>query len=181
MRTIHTLPLAAGILLLAACGGSGDADTDNDGDISTGEVAAAAAQAVRPEPGQYRGSFELLEFTAPGVPDSARQQMQQLFSSGLTEGITFCMTEADASPENMVKNMAEGDCTTKRFNVSGGTIESEMECPGEGGGTRTVKMNGQMTASSSNMTMETSQTVPGMGETSMKIRVQSERIGDCPG
>jgi len=180
MRPIYALPLAAAILL-AACGDGGDAD--GDGAVSGDELAAEAAGAVQPQPGQYRGSFELLGFEAPGLTDAAKQQMQQLFGSGLTQGIEFCITEQDIAgngPEQMVKNLAEGDCTTKSFNVSGGSIESEMQCPGEGGGTRTVKINGQMTASSSDMTMETSQDMPGMGETNMKMRVRSERIGDCP-
>jgi len=180
MRTLHTLPLAAAVLL-AACGGSTDAD--GDGEISAEEVAAEAGDAIQPQPGQYRGSFELIEFEAPGMPAAAREQMQQIFSGGLTEGIEFCITEQDVAEngaEGMVKGLAEGDCTTERFNVSGGSIDAEMQCPGEGGGTRTVKLNGRMTATSSDMTMETSQEMPQVGATTMKMRVRSERVGDCP-
>lgn len=180
MRTIHTLPLAAAILL-AACG-SGDADADGDGALSEQELAAEAGELVKPEPGQYRTSLELLEFDAPGMPPQAREQMQQIFASGLAEGNTFCMTEADAAeggPEEMVKNLAEGDCTMNSFNVSGNTVVADMQCPGEGGGTSKVRMEGQMRADGSTMTMDMEQDIPNVGATTMKMRVTSERIGDC--
>jgi len=179
MRLIHTAPLVAAVLL-AACGG--DADTNADGEITGAEVAAEAADLVQPRPGQYSTKLELMEFDAPGLPDGAKQQMQQVFSAGLAEGNTFCMTEADVAgngPEQMVKNLAEADCTMNSFNVSGNTIAAEMQCPADGGGPRKVKMNGQMTADSSTMTMEMEQDIPNMGTTRMKMKVSSQRVGDC--
>ena len=180
MRVIHTLPLAAAIVL-AACG-SGDADADGDGEVTGEEVAAEAAGLVKPKPGQYRTTLELMEFDAPNVPAEAKQQMQQIFASGLAEGNTFCMTEADVAgnaPEQMVKNLAEADCTMNSFNVSGNTVAADMQCPGEGGATRKVKMDGQMNAESSTMTMQMDQDIPNMGTTKMKIKVTSQRIGEC--
>ena len=180
MRVIHSLPLAAAILL-AACG-SGDADADGDGNLSGEEVVAEAEGMVQPRPGQYSASLELLEFDIPGMDDAAKQQMQQVFESGLAEGNSFCMTEEDVAkngPEQMVKNLAENDCEMKSFNVSGGTIAAEMQCPGEQGSTSTVRMDGTMTAEGSTMTMDMRQQIAGMGETHMKMRVTSQRTGDC--
>ena len=179
MRLVYSLPLAAAIAL-AACGG--DADTDADGKVSAEEIAAASEGMVQPRPGQYRASLELLEFEAPGLPEGAKEQMQQIFASGLAEGNSFCMTEEDVAKngaEEMVKNLAESDCTMNAFNVSGGNVTADMQCPAEGGGTSTVKMDGTMTAEGSVMTMDMSQEVPNMGATRMKMRVTSQRIGDC--
>ena len=180
MRAIHTLPLAAAILL-AACGG--DADADGDGDLSAEEIAAESEGMVQPRPGQYRATLELLEFDAPGMPESAKQQMQEIFASGLAEGNSFCMTEADVAengPEEMVKNLAESDCTMNSFNVSGNTVVADMQCPGQGGsGASKVHMEGQMRADGSTMTMDMEQEIAGMGATKMKMRVTSERTGDC--
>ena len=181
MRTFHMLPLTAAILL-AACGG-GDADADADGAVSADEVAAEADGLVQPRPGQYRATVELLEFDAPGVPESAKEQMQQMFASSMSEGNAFCMTEEDVAEngaEEMVKSMAEGDCTMKSFNVAGSTIAAEMQCTSEGTPASTIRMDGEMGAESSTMTMEMEQDIPQMGQTRMKMRVTSERIGDCP-
>lgn len=180
MRIIHTVPLAAAVLL-AACG-SGETDADGDGELSADEVAAEASGMVQPRPGQYTTSLELLEFDAPGMPEAAKQQMQQVFAQGLAEGNTFCMTEEDASqngPRQMVENLAEQDCEMKTFNVSGGSVVAEMQCAAEGGGPGTLKMEGEMTAESSTMTMDMTQETPGVGEVKMKMRVNSRRTGDC--
>lgn len=176
MRLIHTAPLAAAILL-AACGG----DADGSGNISDEELAAEASGMVQPQPGQYRVALELLEFDVPGMPESAKQEMQQLFSSGLAEGNTVCMTEADVAEngaEQMVRKLAESDCTMNTFNVSGGTVKAEMQCL-ENGASSTVRMDGQMRADGSTMTMERVGDVANVGETRMKLRITSERIGDC--
>ena len=182
MRPIHTLPLAAAIQL-AACGG-GDTDADGDGALSADEVAAEADGMVQPRPGQYRSSVELLEFNAPGIPDAAKDQMKQAFESGLAEGNTFCMTEAEAAengPRQMVKNLAESDCEMKTFQVSGGSVVAEMQCAREGANANTVRIEGEMTPESSVMTMDMTQDMAGVGEMNMKMRVSSQRIGDCTG
>jgi hypothetical protein len=182
MRLIHTVPLAAAILL-AACGGNADdAATDEGSTVSRADAATAAQSLIQPRAGQYKVALELLDFQAPGVPDAGKARLREIFASGLAEGNTFCLTPEQAArggAEQMVKNFAESDCTVGKFNVSGNTVSSEMQCPGEQGGTRTVKLDGQMTAESSTMTMETSQNIPNAGATSMKIRVNSQRIGDC--
>jgi hypothetical protein len=179
MRSIHLLPLAAAILL-AACGG--DADADGDGKLSAAEVADEADDLIQPKPGQYRSTLELLEFDAPGMPAGAKEQMQRIFESGLAEGNTFCMTAADAEKngaEQMVKNLAESDCEMSSFNVSGGNVSADMQCAGQGGTSNRVQMEGQMSAEGSTMTMDMNQTIPNMGETHMKMRVTSQRIGEC--
>ena len=181
MRATHTLPLAAAILL-AACGG-GDADADGDGAVSGEEIAAEAEGMVQPEPGQYTATLELLEFDAPGMPEEAKTQMQQIFAQGLSEGNSFCMTEEDVAqggPEQMVKNLAESDCTMNSFNVTGGTVVADMQCPGQtGAGVSKVHMEGQMRTDGSTMTMDMSQEMPNVGATTMKMRVTSKRTGDC--
>ena len=180
MRTVHALPLAAAILL-AACGG--DADTDGDGNVSTEEAVAEAAGAVKPQPGEYRASYELLEFDVPGMPDAVKQQMQAQMGGAaeMAQANTYCLTpeEAEANGvEEMAKSMAEGDCTVARFDVSGGTISAEMQCTGADGVDAKVTMDGQMTATSSTMTMATEMDLQGQ-TVRTKARVTSERIGDC--
>jgi hypothetical protein len=182
MRLIHSAPLAAAILL-AACGG--DADTDGDGAISSDEVAAEAAGAIQPQPGLYRTSFELLELDIPGMPEEMQQQMQAQMGTvaGGAGGLTYCLTPEDAAAngaEEMAKNMAASDCTVARFDVSGGTISTEMQCKDSSGGTSKVTMDGQMSATGSTMTMTNDIAMPDGSRMQTKARVTAERTGDCP-
>jgi hypothetical protein len=67
----------------------------------------------------------------------------------------------------------------KKFNVSGNEVVAEMQCAGQGGTTNSVKMQGEMTAESSTMTMDMNQELPNVGAVNMKMRVNSNRIGEC--
>ena len=181
MRLFHTAPLAAAILL-AACGG--DADTDADGTVSGEEVAAEAAGAIRPLPGQYRTSYEMLEFSAPGAPEAVQQAMQAQMGGAaeVAKPTLSCLTPEQAAangPEEMAKQIAEGNCTVARFDVSGGSVSSEMQCSGADGINTKVQMDGQMTSTSTTMTMTTEVDVQGQ-KVVTKARVTSERVGDCP-
>ena len=181
MRLIHTAPLAAAILL-AACGG--DADTNEDGTVSGEEVVAEAADAIRPLPGQYRTSYEMLEFNAPGAPEAVQEAMQAQMGGAaeVAKPTLTCLTPEQAAangPEEMAKQIAEGNCTVSRFDVSGGSISSEMQCSGADGMTTNVVMDGQMTSTSTTMTMTTEIDVQGQ-KVQTKARVTSERVGDCP-
>ena len=182
MRLFHSAPLVAAVLL-AAC--SGDADTNGDGTVSSEEVAAEAESAIKPRPGQYRTSFEVLELNIPGAPVELKQQMQAQMGgeAGAARTSTYCLTPEDAAAngaEQMAKNVAQGNCTIARFDVSGGTLSAEMQCTAVNGATSHVVMDGQMTSTSSTMTMTNEMDMAGMGKMQMKIRANSERIGDCP-
>lgn len=179
MRSIHCLPLIAAFVL-TACGGGADEAADGEG-LTADEMAAEAEGMVQLRPGQYRASLELLEFEAAGLPEGAMQQAQQIYGSGLTDH-TFCMTEEDVAqngPEQMVRNLADSECTMQSFDASGGSVVAEMQCAMEDGVTSRMRMEGQMTADGSTMTMDTTQNIPSLGETHMKMRVTSERIGEC--
>jgi hypothetical protein len=182
MRATHTLPLAAA-MLLAACGG-GDADTDNDGAVSAGEVVAEAQDAIKPLPGEYQTTVDMLEFNVPGMPDSVKRQMQQQMGGAaeVNRPFTYCLTPEQAranGPEQMAKHMAQGDCTVARFDVSGGTISADMTCKGANGSTSHVVMEGQMTSTKSTMAVTDEMEIPGAGKVQIRTRATSERVGDC--
>ena len=180
MRIVHTVPLAAAALL-AACGSSSDAD--GDGKISGTEAAAAAQTIVQPRPGQYRTTAELLDFDMPGMTEQQKGQMRSMMAGGQAQTSTTCLTPEQAQrngAKQMVQHMAQGNCTIKTFDVSGNNIVAEMECASQDGKPGIVRMEGQMTEESSTMTMEFNQDMAGRGQAHIKMRVNSQRTGDCP-
>jgi hypothetical protein len=186
MRLIRSAPLAAAILL-AACGGNADTAADAEGDAAGADnsALAGAAGGIRLQPGLYRTSFEQLEFNVPGMSDAVKQQMQATMGGAaeVAKPITYCFTPEQAAangPEEMAKKMAEGNCTVARFDVSGGSISSEMQCTGADGVTTNVLMDGQMTPTGSTMTMTQKMQLRGDTTVEIKSRVTTERVGDCP-
>ena len=180
MRSKPILPLVAVLapaFLLAACG-SGDEAPSGD---AAEEMAAAAEEGPQPQPGQYRTTAELLEFNIPGAPPEAADMMRSAFSEGAAEATTYCLTPEDAatSREEMLKNMAESDCTVSRFDMSNGRFDAALSCPTGQGVSGDVTMAGTMSETGSDIEMAFSTEVPGAGPATIRMHMVSERIGDC--
>ena len=99
----------------------------------------------------------------------------------VSQPITFCVTPEDAAKgaEELVKKTAQGNCTTARFDVTGGTISTEMRCTGPDGVTTRVVTDGQVTATGSTTTQTQDLELPGVGTAQVKTRLITERVGDC--
>lgn len=163
--------------LLAGCG-SGATDEDGDGSISMAEAAREAeAGGIRPEPGQYRGTVELVSVDIPNAPPQVVEMMKSSMGSQSSE---YCLTpeEAERGFERMAEESGEGDCSFERFDADGGDIDAVMVCNQQGNEMRmTMQGTGGATSSQMRMTMEGE--APGMGTMTMTLRSNHERIGDC--
>lgn len=167
-------------LALAACSG-GEEDKAGSGEtVSSEEVAERARNVVKPEPGLYRSTVELLEVDIPGAPTGAADMMKGMMGGSDTTS-EYCLTQADVDRgfEEMLKNSQNGDCTFERFEANGGEIDAVMNCTAQGGNTMRMTMRGTGGATSSEMTMNMETEMPGMGKANMRMTAKHERIGDC--
>ena len=180
MRYCHIVPLAA-VLVLGACSGGDEAADAGGGEAE--EMAAAAEDGPTPQAGQYRTTMELLEISVPNAPPEMAQALQQGFGEGAQEANTYCVTPEQAaqatSREEVLKNLADSNCTVDEFNQAGGQINALLTCSGDGMMNGQVTLTGTMTETSSNMEMSFKMQVPQAGEATMRMRMVSERIGDC--
>ena len=174
MRCIAVLPIVAALALTACGSGEEEATTVAD-------AAEAIAESPQPLPGQYRTTTQLLELSAPGLPEDARAMMQAQLAQSDADVTTSCLTEEQAanSQEEMLKQMTQASCTVQRFDVSGGNIDAAMSCPAGNGITGDVTVTGTMGETGSDMEMSFSTNMPGAGEATFRMQVVSERIGDC--
>lgn len=196
MRTSRLAPLAA-TLLLAACGGGTDdpaaagggdeaGSAGEAGGVSAAVVASQAEGLVQPRPGEYRTTMELLDFQMPDIPgmtEQMKQQMRATMGASLTQSHDFCLTPDEAAangPRQMAEKLAKSNCTMEQFDIKGSAIVAEMLCPGaNGAGSSRMRMEGEMSAEGSVMTMAMDQDMPGRGPMQMKMKVTSERTGEC--
>ncbi len=181
MRKFHVLPLVAAVAL-AACGSQESVDADADGTISADEAADALSKVDAPRPGLYKTSAELIDFDIPNLPKEQKEMFRGMFSSGLAQGSEYCLTaeEAENAGKQMAQGLAEGDCTYNDFTMGGGSLKADMVCKDEDGQEGHVTLDGTMTSEGADMTMEMNQAVPEVGDVKMKMRMTSERVGDCP-
>lgn len=131
----------------------------------------------RPEPGEYRATITLQSLDMPGAPPQMADMMSQMMSNT----ITYCLTEAEIEEgfRSMTDRSLQEDqeCTYERFDYSGGKIDGVVVCRGDGRAMR-MEMTGEGRATSSDFTMKMSGDF-GMGDGTMTLRAQHERLGAC--
>lgn len=178
-RTIcFATSLAALTLGLTGCG-SADDPADSDKKISVEEAAERARDSgVKPEPGQYRVTMEVLEVDIPGAPESAIKMMRDMMGGQTHE---YCLTQEDVDKgfEEMARQSQDGECTFARFDVDGGNLDAKMTCSHDGQGTMTMTMKGTGGATSSEMDMVMEGSMGGMGTSTIHMKAKHQRIGDC--
>lgn len=173
------LASAAVVALISGCSDNG-ADADGDGKITTEEVAAEMNE-VSLEPGEWENTVEILDVEIEGMPNGAPAGLIENMKSQKTTSKS-CMSEEQAKNPGaeFFSAQKEFDCEVKKFNMSGGAIDSEMSCTNmnQGAGQMTMAMTGQYGPSSYDMTLSMDGGAAGVN---MKITAKNsgKRIGAC--
>ena len=131
------------------------------------------------EPGLWQSKVSVLEMNIPGIPAQYAEKMKASIAEHRNEASSHCVT-----PEQVKKPKEDffgGDksCRYEHFTMGGGKIDIQMVCKEEGT-TQTTNMTGSYTPTSYSMDMSSSGSAP-QGAMSMKMHVDSKRIGECSG
>jgi hypothetical protein len=136
-------------------------------------VAAAPSQAAETiRPGQWQMVNKTKSFSMPGMPAGLAQKM----GGGMT--LSRCITpeQVKDNPRSLFEG-TQGKCSSTKFNMSGGKIDSVAVCEQPGGKT-TISGSGTYTPTSYEMDM--TMTANGkQGGMTIKTHVTGKRIGDC--
>lgn len=158
------------------------------GTLSVAILSAAAAShsdlsaqiepgAERPLPGQYQARITFQSIDMPGAPPQVADMMRQMMSNT----VKYCLTPEEIEEGFRAitdRSTQDGqECTYERFNYQGGEIDAVMACKVDGQKVR-MEMTGSGNATSSDITMKMNGNF-GMGDGSMTLRAQHERIGEC--
>ena len=176
-RGMNKLLLVGLIAALGAC----DRATVDERNASA-EVVAKAVNAARAdmqfEPGRWESNVTFVSMEAPGMPPEVSQAMQ--CSLGKEHSYATCLSKAEAEkPAADFFAKDAKDCTYDHFKLGGGKIDAKMRC-GADGRSVVMTMNGAYDSDSYDMMMETA--VDGGGTpVTMKMKVASNRVGDCRG
>jgi len=179
---IATILIATSALALAACGESTmtvDDPTDSE------QIAAAAQQLPRPQPGEYRTTGELVTLEAPGAPQDEVDMARSFMSSIFARESSRCMTEEESEEgfQRFAEEVSQNDdsCEMTSYETTSDGFTAAMTCGGDRGAMGTTTLAGDVTETTMDMTMTMEGQDPSMGDMRMVIRMQSERVGDCAG
>jgi hypothetical protein len=169
MRITLLAPLAAAALPVTAWA------------VTEEEIAREARELVVQRPGQYRTTLEMLHFESPDASKQATAQMGRVFAKGLEDNL-YCLTPeavADRSARGILEGLTEGDCSVEAFDVEGETVTAALQCRYNADMFSHVTLNGRIGPESSELVMSMEQKLGSTGPIRIKLRISSQRIGEC--
>ena len=177
-----TIALLLGSCLMVACNRGPQVHEEN---ASVDEVAAEVRKATGGgtfiRAGEWKSSGTIEEMTIPGMSAAESARMKQAMAKSGIHEVSTCLTEEDVKqPEG--KFFTNNDqCRYDHFTMSGGKIDAAMRCNAQGGASQVMTMKGNYSPDSYSMRMEMKTAgAPGApGEMTMRMRVESKRVGAC--
>lgn len=181
MKTATLLVLGFGISL-AACNRGPEVHEEN---ASVDEVTAKVREATGGKQfiraGEWQSTGKIEELTIPGLPPEQATRMKEAMAKSGMHEFNTCLTEEDVKQPQGKFFTGSDDCRYDHFTMSGGKIDAAMRCTPAGGGTQIMTMKGTYSPDSYSMQMDMkSAGAPGQpGSMTMRMRVDSKRIGAC--
>lgn len=177
----YAVCVLASILALAACNKGPKVDVHN----ATGNEAAQAVKQsgvmtseTMIEPGLWRSKVTVLEMNIPGIPAQYTAQMKQSMAEHEDRSSEHCVTAEQVKKPKEDFFGADKSCRYEHFTMGGGKMDIQMVCRGEDM-TRTTNMSGTYTPTSYSMDMSSKGSGGGQNGMSMKMHVDSQRVGEC--
>jgi hypothetical protein len=175
--------LIAAVLPLAACNKGPRVDLKN---ASANEVSQAVKQSgvmtsdAMVEPGLWQSKVTVLDMNIPGIPAQYVEKMKQTMAEHRNHASSHCITPADVKKPKEDFFGADKSCRYDHFTMGGGKIDIQMTCKEEGT-TLNTNMAGSYTPTSYSIDMSSSGNGGEQNGMSMKMHVDSNRVGQCTG
>jgi hypothetical protein len=172
----------ASVVTLAACNKSPEVDLHN---AAGNEVVQAVKQSGMMtsdsmiEPGLWQSKVTLHEVNIPGMTPEMASRMKTMMAERQQKSSSHCITaEQVKKPKADFFGGQDKSCHYAQFTMAGGKIDIAMVCNREGM-TQTMNMKGTYTPTTYSMDMASEGTGGPQGNMSMKMHVDSQRIGEC--
>jgi|SRR5579884_1133057 len=173
----------AAILLLPGCNKGPKVELKN---ATAKQVASAVNQSglmngdTMIEPGLWQSKVTIAEMSIPGLPPQYAEKMKQSMARTRDETSSHCITKADVKKPKEDFFGADRSCKYQHFQMGGGKIDIQMDCREEGS-VETTNMSGTYTPTTYSMDMSAKGSSGDRNGMTMKMHVDSHRIGECTG
>ena len=181
MNKTIVLLLGSG-LAVAACNQGPQVHEEN---ASVDEVAAEVRKATGGarfiRAGEWKSTGTIEEMSIPGMSAAESARMKDAMAKSGIHEFSTCLTEEDVKQPEGKFFTGNEQCRYDHFTMSGGKIDAAMRCESPGGGTQVMTMAGTYSPDSYQMRMEmkTAGGPGAAGAMTMRMRVDSKRVGAC--
>jgi len=179
----YAVCVAAFASCLVACS---KGPTVNVKNATGNEVAAAVKQSgvmaseSMVEPGLWQSKVTVLEMNIPGMPAQYADKMKESMAERRNDTSKHCITAADVKKPKEDFFGADKSCRYAHFTMGAGKIDIAMVCKQEGF-TQNMSLSGTYTPTSYSMDMSSNGSGGPQQGMTMKMHVDSQRVGECTG
>lgn len=180
----HAAYALASVLCLTACNKGPEVNLKN---ASANQVSEAVKQSgvmnggQMVQPGLWESRVTIQEMNIPGMPAQYADRMKQQMAAHQQQTSRHCITPEQAKKPKADFFAGNNSCKYDHFAMGGGKIDMQMVCKEEGS-TQTMNATGAYTPTTYSMDMSSSGSGGDSAERmSMKMHVDSRRVGECTG
>lgn len=175
--------LVLSVASLAACNNSPTVNLKN---ATANQVGQAVSQSGvmnsgrMVEPGLWESRVTVQEMNIPGLPPEYADKMKQQMASHQVQNSRHCITPEEVKKPKEDFFGADKSCKYDHFTMGGGKIDIAMVCSHEGS-TQAMNASGTYTPTTYSLDMASNATGDAAEKMSMKMHVDSHRVGECTG
>ena len=179
----NAMCIVASVLCMSACNKGPTVELKN---ASGNQVAQAVKQSgvmnsdTMIEPGLWQSKTDVKEMHMPGMPPEFATKMKQGIAENRNQASSHCVTVQEVKKPKEDFFGGDKSCRYQHFTMGAGKIDAQMVCS-EGGSTQTTSLSGTYTTTSYSMDVSSSGTGGAQNGMSMKLHVDSKRVGECTG
>ncbi|UIP07881.1 DUF3617 domain-containing protein [Erythrobacter sp. SDW2] len=156
--------------------------------MTDADVLAEAGKLANPGPGLYQQTTEIVSAEVPGAAPEQADRLRDQLSGIEKKSARLCVTEEQAAAgfQQLLKEIADGlngmECGFTAFEASPPRMNATLACTGAGEAKAGLKMAGTTSADGYDVTMDLDASGPHIagGSMTMRMKVVSQRTGDCP-
>ncbi len=179
---LHAIAIFGSLAALGACNQGPEVNEQNASveDVAGKVREATGGQFIRA--GEWKSTSAIEDMTIPGMSAEESARMKQVMAKSGIHEFTTCLTEEDVKQPEGKFFTGNDQCRYDHFTMSRGKIDAAMRCSGNGGGgDQLMTLTGTYAPDSYRMRMEMKGGgAPGAsGTMTMRMRVDSKRIGEC--
>ena len=186
MRLVPFALLATAALGLAACDRGPEVDLTN---ATPAEVAKAmkdsGATRAMVRPGKWSSTVAVLAMESPGMPPEMQAMMKQRI--GQPQTVEACLTAEQVDNPDRMLGQIPASCKYDRYTMGNGKMDGKLRCE-TNGMKQEMTVAGTYSDDQYSLTIDNKTSVPPgavagqpVGSMSMKMKVDSRRIGECDG
>lgn len=179
----HALCILASFVCVTACNKGPTVDLKN---ADANQVSQAVKQSgvmnsgQMVEPGLWESKVTIQEMNVPGIPAEYADKMKQQMAQHQMQSSKHCITPEEVKKPKEDFFGGSKSCKYDHFTMGGGKIDIAMVCSAEGS-TQTMNASGSYTPTTYSLDMANSATGGEQQGMTMKMHVDSRRVGECAG